>query len=46
MKTPWSNLVTYGVGGAATLVIALGSIIVLCIVGIAVAISKFIAFIK
>jgi hypothetical protein len=46
MKTPWSNLVTYGVGGAAILVIAIGGIIMLSVVAVAVLISKFLVFIK
>lgn len=46
MKTPWSNLVQYGVGLAVLLVMAVGGIIMLSIVGIAVVISKILVFIK
>jgi len=46
MKTPWSNLLQYGVGTAAMIVIIAGGIIMLTIVGIAVLISKIGVFIK
>jgi len=46
MKTPWSNLVHYGVGTAAIIVIIAGGLIMLPIVGIAVVLSKISIFIK
>lgn len=46
MKTPWSNLLRYGVGTAAMIVIIAGGLIMLTIVGIAVVLSKISVFIK
>jgi len=46
MKTPWSNLLQYGVGIATMAVIIAGGLIMLTVVGLAVVISKVLVFIK
>ena len=46
MKTPWSNLIQYGVGTATVIVLAVGGIIMLLIVGLAVVLAKISVFIK
>lgn len=46
MKTPWSNLIQYGVGVATIAVMAICGIILLLTVGVAIAIVKVSVFIK
>ena len=46
MKTPWSDLVKYGVATATLLVVAFAGLIALSVIGIVVALTKFVAFIK
>ena len=46
MKTPWSNLLQYGVGTAAMIVIIIGGLIMLAVVGMAVLVTKFLVFIR
>jgi hypothetical protein len=46
MKTPWSNLLQYGIGVTTVIVLAIGGIIMLSIVGLAVVLSKISVLIK
>ena len=46
MKTPWSNLIQYGIGVATIIVISLSAICLLLVVGAAAVISKLLVFIK
>jgi hypothetical protein len=46
MKTPWSNLLQYGIATTTVIVLAIGGIIMLSVVGIAVVLSKISVFIK
>ena len=46
MKTPWSNLLQYGVALAAMIVIVIAGFFLMIVIGVAVLISKFLVFIK
>lgn len=46
MKTPWSNLLQYGIGFAAVTIISLSAICLLIVVGAGVLVAKFSTFIK
>ena len=46
MKTPWSSLIQYGVGIATIVVMAICGIILLAVVGVAIALTKLSIFIK
>ena len=46
MKTPWSSLLQYGVGVTTIIVLAIGGIILLTTVGLAVVLSKISVFVK
>jgi hypothetical protein len=46
MKTPWSELLKYGVTVATVIVGCIGGLIVLGLIGIVVLVTKFLVFIK
>ena len=46
MKMPWSNLLQYGEAFATIIVLCCAGIILMSVVGIAVLITKFSAFIR
>lgn len=46
MKTPWSSLIQHGTALAAVIVISISALILMTVVGIAIAITKILVFIR
>jgi hypothetical protein len=46
MKTPWSDLLKYGIGTATFIVMAICGIIMLAAIGLVILITKVLVFIK